>query len=200
MSPTTETRQPVDVLPDEDLVQLARAGDARAYEALVGRHQAVVYRVAARIVGHDEADDVSQDAFIRGYHRLDQIRGAAAFRPWILQVTRSVALNTLRRRLPDPTDEIEAVATAKGEEGPPPPASLLEEKERRERLETKVAMLSDNHRAVLVLRDIEGFSYEEIAAITETPLGSVKGRIHRARGEMIGLLRNNTYDWNLPDG
>ena len=59
-------------------------------------------------------------------------------------------------------------------------------------------LLSPAHRVVLVLRDIEGFSYEEIAMVTETPLGSVKGRLHRARGELIDILRHNTYDWELP--
>ena len=60
-------------------------------------------------------------------------------------------------------------------------------------------MLATPHRVVLVLRDIEGLTYEDIAAVTETPLGSVKGRLHRARGEMIDLLRRNTYDWELPE-
>ena len=78
------------------------------------------------------------------------------------------------------------------------PRNELETRERRERLENKVRLLSPAHRVVLVLRDIEGFSYEEIAVVTETPLGSVKGRLHRARGELIDILRHNTYDWELP--
>jgi RNA polymerase sigma-70 factor, ECF subfamily len=79
------------------------------------------------------------------------------------------------------------------------PATLLEGDERRRRLEAKLRLLATPHRTVLVLRDIEGLSYDEIAAVTETPLGSVKGRLHRARGELIDLLRRNTYDWELPE-
>jgi RNA polymerase sigma-70 factor, ECF subfamily len=59
--------------------------------------------------------------------------------------------------------------------------------------------LTPAHRAVLVLRDVEGLSYDEIAETTDTPLGSVKGRLHRARRELIGILRENTYDWGLPE-
>lgn len=184
-------------LPDDLLVRRSRAGNSRAYDQLVLRHREVVYRVAARIVGSDEADDVCQDSFVRAYYRLEQYRSEGSFRAWLLQVTRSVALNTLRRRIPEPTDEVELEGDDGG--GPQRPAAELESKERRERLEGKFGMLSENHRTVLVLRDLEGFSYDEIAAITSTPLGSVKGRLHRARAEMIELLRANTYDWELPD-
>jgi RNA polymerase sigma-70 factor (ECF subfamily) len=75
---------------------------------------------------------------------------------------------------------------------------MLEAGERRQRLQAKLRLLPPQHRAVLVLRDIEGLSYEEIADVTETPLGSVKGRLHRARRELADLLRTNTYDWELP--
>ena len=72
-------------------------------------------------------------------------------------------------------------------------------RERIERLERKLHGLSYQHRAVLVLRDAEGLSYEEIAEITDTPLGSVKGRLHRARREFVEMLRANSYDWELPE-
>ena len=78
------------------------------------------------------------------------------------------------------------------------PAEQLELRERLARLDTKLKGLSPEHRMVLVLRDVEGLTYEEIARITGTPLGSVKARLHRARNEMVELLRTNTYDWELP--
>ena len=74
----------------------------------------------------------------------------------------------------------------------------LEQRERQERLEFKLRGLRPEYRSLLVLRDLEGLSYGEIADVLEMPLGSVKGRLHRARGELIELLRNNTYDWELP--
>jgi RNA polymerase sigma-70 factor (ECF subfamily) len=79
------------------------------------------------------------------------------------------------------------------------PARSLEDSERRARLAGKLEQLRPAHRSVLVLRDLEGFSYEEIAEITDSPLGSVKGRLHRAREELIDILRRNTYDWELPN-
>jgi len=184
---------------DSALVERTRRGDLRAFEELVDRHRAVAFRVAARIVGRDDAEDVTQDAFLRAFHRLGSYRGDAPFRSWLLQITHHAAVNaaTRRRETPDPA-AVEA-AGERATDGGRLPAERLEERERRERLELKLTGLRPAHRAVLVLRDLEGLSYEEIAEITETPLGTVKGRLHRARGELIGLLRSNTYDWELPE-
>jgi RNA polymerase sigma-70 factor, ECF subfamily len=182
--------------PDRPLVDRTLGGDARAFEQLVERHQAVVFRVASRVVGRDAAEDVSQDAFLRAFHRLPRFRGEAPFRSWLLQIAHHAAVDAATRRTPIPTED------PAGERPDPDahrmPAARLEERERRERLEDKLTRLRPPHRAVLVLRDLEGMSYEEIATVTEMPLGSVKGRLHRARAELIDLLRANTYDWELP--
>lgn len=175
------------------------AGDTAAFESLVERHRDVVFRVAARIVGREDAEDVAQDAFLRAFHRLSSFRGDSPFRGWLLQITHNTALNALARRVPEPVGGPEEIAPAE----PSPvserqPATSLEATERRARLELKLRELRSEHRVVLVLRDLEGLPYEEIADVTESPLGSVKGRLHRARGELIELLRNNTYDWDLP--
>lgn len=183
--------------PDERLVARAREGDLPAFEALVARHRSVVYRVTARVLGEDEAEDATQDAFLRAFHRLDRFRGEGSFRAWLLSIAHSSALAEASRR----TDE--SVALEALEEAPTgahrTPADEIEEDERRRRLGVKVKGLSPQHRTVLVLRDVEGFSYEEIATVTQTPVGSVKARLHRARGELIDTLRRNTYDWELPD-
>lgn len=172
-------------------------GDLSAYERLVSRHHATVTRIAARVVGHDEAEDVSQDTFLRAFHRLDRFRGDSSFRTWLLRIAHNAALDHLRRRRAEPVDP--ETLTESATELTRLPAERLELRERVERLEGKLRLLSPPHRTVLVLRDVEGLSYDEVAAITETPLGSVKGRLHRARRELIGLLRANTYDWELPD-
>jgi RNA polymerase sigma-70 factor (ECF subfamily) len=182
--------------PDHNSVQRTLAGDTAAFGAIVERHQGVVQRVAARVVGSEEAEDVSQEAFLRAFHRLGKFRGDSSFRAWLLQITYNTALTAAGRRVPDvqvadDPDEREDVV----ERGP---AMQLEIRERRERLEGKLALLRPEHRAVLVLRDLEGLPYEEVAVATDTPLGSVKGRLHRARGELIEILRRNTYDWELP--
>jgi RNA polymerase sigma-70 factor (ECF subfamily) len=183
---------------DEELVSRARRGDLGAFERLVERHRPVVTRVAARIAGRADADDVAQDAFLRAYHRLDRYRGEGAFRAWLLQIAHNAALSAVARRRAEPAGLDVEPAEAAPADAPKTPAERLEERERRERLELKLRGLRPEHRAVLVLRDVEGLSYEEIATVTDSPLGSVKGRLHRARGELIDLLRRNTYDWDLP--
>ena len=191
----------VDALSDEELVARTRAGDLGAFETIVERHRDVVYRVAARIVGRDGADDVAQDAFLRAFHRLHQFRGDSGFRAWLLRIAHNTALNALERRRTVPLEDSaeEELAEPARHAGLRTPAEVLEMTERRERLAGKLRLLPPSHRAVLVLRDLEGLSYEEISEITDTPLGSVKGRLHRARRELIDLLRRNTYDWELPE-
>ena len=180
---------------DDDLVRRTLEGDLRAFEELVARHEPVVRRVAARIVGREEAQDVSQDALLRAFHRLRRYRGGGAFRPWLLQITHNTAVSALRRRREPAEDD---AALDERPSGDPIPADRLEQRERVERLEAKLALLRPEHRSVLVLRDVEGLSYDDVARVTEMPLGSVKGRLHRARSELIELLRANTYDWELP--
>jgi RNA polymerase sigma-70 factor, ECF subfamily len=187
---------PSQEIDDAELVQRSTRGELGAFEQLVDRHRPVVVRVAARIVGSGDAEDVSQDAFLRAFHRLHHFRGDAPFRAWLLRITHNAALDHLGRRRPEPVDP-ETLDTS--EQSPSrPPAEQLEVRERIERLERKLHDLSHQHRVVLVLRDAEGLSYEEIADITATPLGSVKGRLHRARQEFVDMLRANTYDWDLP--
>jgi RNA polymerase sigma-70 factor (ECF subfamily) len=184
---------------DDELVRQARAGKVSAFEALVERHRDVVFRVASRIVGPADAEDVTQDAFLRAFHRLGQFRGDSSFRSWVLRITHNVALNALERRRPTvdlPSGEDEEALVDEAERTP---AEQLEITERRERLARKLGEVRPVYRALLVLRDLEGLSYEEIAEVTEAPLGSVKGRLFRARRELIDVLRNNTYDWELPD-
>jgi RNA polymerase sigma-70 factor, ECF subfamily len=184
--------------PDEVLIERTLQGDLSAFEGLVERHRGVVVRVAARIVGADAAEDVAQDAFLRAFHRLAQYRGSASFRTWLLQITQNAALNTLawsRRRPADPVDE---APEARDTDPARQPVTELERRERQQRLELKLAALRPEYRSLVVLRDLEGLSYGEIAEVLEMPIGSVKGRLHRARAELIELLRNNTYDWELP--
>jgi RNA polymerase sigma-70 factor, ECF subfamily len=186
--------------PDLALVEQTLGGDLDAFAQLVERYRLDVFRVAASIVGPDEADDVTQDAFLRAFHKLDTLRGDS-FRPWLLRIAHNRALNVVAKRSPVLVDPLEEGQRLEGEERRPAqgPASSLEESERRARLASKLGQLRPVHRSVLVLRDLEGFSYEEIAEVTDSPLGSVKGRLHRAREELIELLRRNTYDWELPD-
>jgi RNA polymerase sigma-70 factor (ECF subfamily) len=186
--------------PDQPLVHATLRGELHAFNTLVERHGDVVFRVTARIVGSDEeAEDVTQDTFLRAFHRLERYRGEAPFRTWLLRIAHNTAVTHMTRSGRGATQSLGAIeedlagAVAEGT-----PAEQLERRERLARLDTKVKALSPGHRTVLVLRDIEGFSYEEIARVTDSPVGTVKARLHRAREEFIDVLRHNTYDWELP--
>ena len=186
---------PVTADPDQPLVERSRRGDMQAFEELVQRHRSVVLRIAARVVGEHEADDVAQDAFLRAFHRLDRFRGEAPFRSWLLTIASNTAVSAARRReaqRESADDQTPDVVTHRT------PADELETQERIRRLDVKLKGLSPEHRTVLVLRDVEGLTYDEIALVTGMPLGSVKARLHRARNDLIELLRTNTYDWELP--
>lgn len=187
------------MLSDDALIDRTLAGDMGAFEELVARHRGLVFRVAARIAGQHDADDVAQDAFLRAFHRLPGFRRESPFRAWLLRITQNAALDAVARR---PPRSAEAVGDAEQSSHEPAttrtPVEELEETERRDRLAAKLRLMQPAHRTVLVLRDLEGLSYDEIAAATASPLGSVKGRLHRARRELIEILRRNTYDWDLP--
>ena len=183
---------------DAELVRLATRGELDAFAELVDRHRPVVVRVATRIVGSEDAEDVSQDAFLRAFHRLPRFRADASFRAWLLQITHNAAVDHLARRRPEPVEDAGEHSEDSEHEVTRLPAERLESRERLARLERKLRGLSPEGRVALVLRDIEGLSYEEIADITQTPLGTVKGRLHRARREFVEMLRANSYDWELP--
>jgi RNA polymerase sigma-70 factor, ECF subfamily len=182
---------------DSDLVRVAIAGDLRGFELIVERYRDVVLRVAARIAGDEDAEDVAQDAFLRAYHRLARWRGDGEFRTWLLRIAHNAALDNVASRR---SGDVQFADTAADEPDAPErtPAARLEAVERRRRLDLKLKALSPPHRTVLVLRDVEGLSYNEIADVAGMPVGSVKARLHRARAEFVDVLRHNTYDWELP--
>jgi RNA polymerase sigma-70 factor, ECF subfamily len=181
---------------DHELVQATLRGDLRGFETLVERHRDVVLRVGARIAGDDHADDVAQDAFLRAYHRLSRWRGDGPFRTWLLRIAHNAALDNVASQRSSPVQIDDLAEQADVPERTP--AARLESVERRRRLDRKLKALRAPHRTVLVLRDVEGLSYDEIAAVADMPIGSVKARLHRARAELADVLRRNTYDWELP--
>lgn len=169
---------------DDALLARLRKGDARAFEEMVIRYQHRVFGVALRMLGRRaEAEEVAQEAFLRAHRSVGGFRGDAKLSTWLYAITSRLCLNRLasadRRRV---RHDEEALARA-ADEG----ASATDQLERREReaaVHRAIAELSAERRLVLVLCDLEGLSYEEIAHALEMPVGTVRSRLHRARMDL----------------
>ena len=167
---------------DRVLVQAARAGDVDAFAALVRRHQDAVYRVALRVLGsRSDAEDAAQDTFVQAWRGLERFRGDSAVSTWLYRIVTNRCLNLLAARRP--TEPLHWDAPSVDDD----PAHVAEQRERFTAVTAAVGSLPAEQRVALVLREVEGLSYDEIADVLELSLPAVKGRIHRAR---LGVLKN----------
>jgi RNA polymerase sigma-70 factor (ECF subfamily) len=178
----------VDSLPDDDyLVRAAQGGDVRAFEGLVRRHGPRAHRVAVRMLGSaDDAQDATQDAFVKAWLDLDRFRSESAFGTWLYRIVVNVCLNRLRgqRRTEPLPDTLTDVL--------PGPHRVVETGSQVEQLMKEILRLTPDQRAPIVLREIEGCSYEEIADILGLTVAAVRGRLHRARAELAKAMRGWT--------
>lgn len=161
-----------------------RAGDAPAFEELVMTYQHRVFGVALRMLGNPaEAEEVAQEAFVRAHRALGEFRGDAKLSTWLYAITSRLCLNRLatgeRRMARQGEDALLRLSDA----GPRPDAAL-ERRELEAALGRAIAELPEDRRIVVVLRDVEGLSYEEIAQVLELTLGTVRSRLHRARADL----------------
>jgi len=169
------------------LVERARRGDARAFEQLARDVERPLYRHAVRMVGQADAEDVVQDALLAAWRSLTSFEGSS-FRAWIFRIATNRALDRLRSRrrhpelpLDPPADEGEDRSWAEPAAPGPELADIAADREALVIVEQALATLPAEQRAALLLRDVEGFAYEEIASITTVEIGTVKSRIHRGR-------------------
>ncbi len=163
---------------DATLVKRARRGDAAAFEALVRRHYRAAYAVALAVLGNGmDAEDVTQDTFVRAAERLDQLRQPERFAAWLLQMVRNQARNYYgyrRVRAAQPLDSVTAASEAN-------PGADVERRELREALETALARLSEVQRQVVLLHDLEGWKHREIARSLEISEGMSRQHLMAAR-------------------
>jgi len=173
---------------DQLLVQNVQQGDRRAFDVLVLRYQQRIVKLIMRYV-HDpaEAQDVAQEAFIKAYRALPSFRGESAFYTWLYRIAINTAKNhlvSLQRRpvdysldLQDP-ENYEANARLRDEDSP---EGIALQEELRQAVERTISTLPEELRTAIMLREIDGLSYEEIATAMECPVGTVRSRIFRAR-------------------
>jgi RNA polymerase sigma-70 factor, ECF subfamily len=185
--------------PELAWLNAALAGDRQGFENLVRRHQDDVFNLCYRMLGdYEEARDGAQDTFVKAYRSLKQFRREARFSTWLY----SIAVNTCRNRLNsaafryrkrtvslDPPDEGNPRAAIQIEDPAPSPLNHLADRERDALVQQAIDQLSPEAKVMVVLRDVEGLAYEEIAGMTGLPLGTVKSRLARARQQIIQQLK-----------
>ncbi|HMV04556.1 MAG TPA: RNA polymerase sigma factor RpoE [Accumulibacter sp.] len=182
---------------DHALVERAQAGDGQAFEVLFAKYQRKVARLLSRYIrDQSEVEDVSQEAFIKAYRALPSFRGESAFYTWLYRISINTAKNYLvaqGRRAPTSTevdaDDAESFDDAGQLRDINTPESLLQSRQIGETIDAAMAGLPEDLRSAIMLREIEGLSYEEIAEAMNCPIGTVRSRIFRAREVVAEKLR-----------
>jgi RNA polymerase sigma-70 factor (ECF subfamily) len=189
------------VLEDVQLIEKVKAGQTEAYGELVRRYQDRVFNTCWRICGHlEDARDLTQEAFLKAFDSLASFRHQSGFYTWVYRVAVNLAIShrrTARRRQTVSLDQGAAAAGTQAEglakrvagEPQDDPARSASETELHGCVVRAMQALDDDHRAVVVLRDIEGLDYREIAEILEIPPGTVRSRLHRARAALAQAIR-----------
>ncbi len=177
-----------------DLVQRAQGGEIAAFNTLVIRHQNAAYSLAMRFLrSREAAEDVTQEAFVRAWRAIDTFRGDR-FRSWLLRIVANAARDELRRRKRRPQRSLDEtwddpdMASIDPVEPGLGPQERAEQTELRGVLERALAELPEEWRMVVLLSDVHGMSYEEVADAVDAPLGTVKSRLSRARARLRQLL------------
>jgi RNA polymerase sigma-70 factor (ECF subfamily) len=179
-------------LEEQILIKLCQSGDLAAFEVLLGNYEKLVYNLCYHYFGnHGDAADVGQEAMLRIFNKINEFNGKSSFKTWLYRVVTNVCLDELRRRkiksisLEDiKAQGYEPVTVVSG------PEESLEQQELYQLLIEILAQLSVTHRTILILKDVEGLDYHEIAAVLGCNIGTVKSRLNRARCALRKRLFN----------
>jgi len=183
--------------PDDALVQAARTGDMVAFEELIARHRDKIYaRAYTMMRNEDEAVDLSQEAWVKGWQRLVQFQGESSFTTWMTRIVINLCLDQLRKRKRQRAESIEEMDEESGgvERQMPVvtvnPTEGMERAELRVRIDEALGKLSEAHRTVLVLHEFEHMEYKNIAKTMNCSIGTVMSRLFYARQKMASLLQD----------
>ena len=183
---------------DTQLITETLGGDTEAFGKLVHKYQSRLFNTLLHVAGNrEEAEDVMQEAFVQAFVKLESFRGDSAFYTWLYRIAFNISISRKRKKKPETS--IDRQQELSGSEpidhGEQPTDRLLRE-ERADQLHQAMAALHEEHRAVLTLREMEGFCYETIGEILDLPAGTVRSRLHRARmqlhNELKAILHENT--------
>jgi len=184
------------MIDEKQLIRQCKNGDIQAFEKLIEGYQKKVYNIAYRMLGNSEdAFDVSQEVFIKVFKAIVNFKEESSFSTWIYRIAKNVCLDELRKKKKAQVVSIHSTIQADDsefsiqlEDFQKGPEELLEIKELKNEVNKAINCLTDEHKLVIQLRDISGFSYEEIAEILQCSLGTVKSRISRARNSLKNIL------------
>jgi RNA polymerase sigma-70 factor (ECF subfamily) len=178
---------------DLRLIHACLEGDTAAFGVLVRRHQERLYHTVYRLVENaEDAQDVVQEAFLHAYQSLDSFKGDSLFFTWLYRIAVNTAISLKRKRRV--VLSIDGAHANESGTDPPDlsegtqPGYNLEQQEQQRRIQRALARLSPEHRAVLVMKDMEGQKYEMMAELLGVPIGTIRSRLHRARLELRELL------------
>ena len=186
------------------LVREIRAGDGDAFETLVREHQTRVYNLALRMTGSEEdAQDIAQETFLKAWRTMGKYRGECSLGSWLYRIASNLSIDLLRKNKRQQREKIVSLED-NGEDGRTlelpdlreEPQTILEREENRRAVWACLEKLPEEQRLILVLRDVNGLSYEEIGASMGLEMGTVKSRIFRARKRLCAFL---LADGNIPD-
>ncbi len=193
----SDIREQLRLADDSDVVSAFLKGDERAFTELVERYQTRLLNFVYRTIGdREKAEDLVQEVFIRVYRHLHRFDRSKKFSTWVYTIASNLAKNELRNRSRNPLVLFQAISKNWQDEERPlqfedlgnRPDDLFRKRDIREKVEDAVEKLPEHHRNVFVLRELEGKSYEEIAEITNTNLGTVKSRLNRARNSFAEII------------
>ena len=180
---------------DEKLVRSAQRGGMAAFEELVARHRDKIYaRAFSMMRNEDEAADLSQEAWVKGWQRLKQFQGESSFVTWMTRIVINLCLDQLRKHKRQRAESIELMEEESGgvERQMPVvtvnPTEGLERSELRQRIDKALGLLSYEHRTVLILHEFEDLEYKEIAKRMQCSIGTVMSRLFYARRRMANLM------------
>jgi RNA polymerase sigma-70 factor (ECF subfamily) len=181
------------------LIKKSQSGDVESFELLISSYDKRAYNIAYRVMGNEEdAKDMAQEAMLRVFRSLKDFKGQSSFSTWLYRIVTNVCLDELRRRKNDKYVSLDStIQTDSGEmhmelcSDRETPESVYEQVEQREVIKNAIRELNEEYRSVIVLRDIQGFSYEEISNILDCSLGTVKSRINRARTMLRDKLKSS---------
>lgn len=178
---------------DHQIIRGTLSGDKEMFGLLVHRYQNRLFNSMVQITRNEpEAEDVVQDAYVLAYSKLASYKGNSAFFTWLYRIAFNVAVSRMRRKRPTVSlqGKDEKSRLDFPDHAPPPDAKIRRDEEALQ-LKSALGRLSDEHRIILVLREMDELDYDAISEILELPIGTVRSRLHRARGRLGELLQTN---------